>query len=594
VSPGKIAPAQSNDQVQRIAAAAWKELDDPSRQWHWRRPDPLGALCARFPLRLLTRDQVGLDVGSSWVKYSVVRHGLGAPRLLAAGGVPIAPNTRGQIARMRSQVAALLTVREKIVRRHERWVVGIGGAGTMVRTVEVPRMPRGELNAAILWQAQKKFPFALDDANLAITLLRTGPKLPVKAVVSAALKRTVDDFLYLLSEAEIHPDVLTLPAFSLSAALRSERTVESGDYQGVINVGAEQSYLAVYRGLELEFYRELDIGINDLVEILLADPAVRGQLGALSQDRITTLLFERGVKADQDTATAGDPLGRGISSALDRLVIEIQSTLEYYAGQAGGLRVGRFSLLGGGAGMPGICGYLARALEIPVQLLAPKPWLAATDADAATEIPPPARWVNAYGLALLPRKAPNVLPREHLEERREQFRTTLWRTAGASAVAISLVAAGTEMYLAHQSATRLTTATHQLAEVTRRIEQIGAREIETTLQANRNWMSEVRRPDLNTARVMRTIAAVTPEAIVLDRLSIHRVDSTMSAAVGLYGEVRTEHSQNEVVLADYIQRLKTTGIFTDVELTGYTTRRNPDFEQIVFSASMKTPLEVTR
>lgn len=561
------------------------------KSWHWERPDPLGSLWKRFPFRLFIHDQVGLDVGSSWISYTLVRTVFGKTTLLAAGAVPIVVSSKGQLARIRAQVAALLTVRERIPRRRERWVAGISGPGTMLRTVEVPPMPTKELRKAILWEARKKFPFSLDEAHVAVDIERRNSKGPVRAVVAAVSKSMVDDFLYLLSEAEIRPAAITLPAFAMSEVLYTGSAHDSKHSLAVLDLGAERSVLAVYEGRDLEFYRELDVGMNDIIRTLSGDDRLTAVLGNVSAEQMGALLFKHGVPELPSGTPPSDMTTSSVIDAVDRLVFEVQSTLEYYAGQAGGMRIAGFRLVGGGANIPGICPHLSRALELPVEPLLPHVTIEGSTLGKTDGTPE--RWSLAFGYGLLSRRIPNLLPPEYLTRQAQEIRTRLLHTTTGAAVALSLLAAGGEFYHADFAKRRLHEVTNQLATTSQRIDLTGAQNIAVTVAANRQWLLSLQQPDLNSGQLLRTLGALTPEAIILDRVEVREIDPP-EAEVQISGEVRTEHAQNEVVLADYIHQLKTCGIFSEVELSTYNTRRFPAYEHIVFSVQMHMELEVLR
>jgi type IV pilus assembly protein PilM len=566
------------------APNAYAEDGSANRSWHWQSSDPLGPLFTRFPFRILARDQVGLDMGSRWIKYAVVRHGIGASRLLAAGGVPVLGHSKGQMGKIRAQIAALLTIRERIARQNQRWVVGISGTGTMVRTVEVPRMPSRELRNAILWQAQKKFPFSLEDAHVAIRLVKTPSDQPVRAIVAAALKRLVDDFLYLLAEAEIRPSALTLPAFGMAEGLHSTKTASAGEFNGVIDIGGERSFLAVYRGLQIEFFRELDFGTGDLEHVAVHREVFRDP----ADPERTFVSHEQQTgsgPADAKTHEAGDQ-----ETALEKLILEVQSTLEYYAAQAGGLKINQFFLLGGGAMMPGLTDQLSQALELPVCVLHPEAVKHLADSETLQS---PALWTGAYGYALLPRSSANLLPIDFLRQQEQQFQTLVWRTATGTAVAASLLVTGAEYYRAGHSRYQTVEFEKQIATTSAQLDAIGIQNIEATLAANRRWLAAVTRPDVDAGVVLRTLAAATPLTIALDRVDVQPSDSA-TASIAISGEVRTEHAQNEVVLADYVERLRATGVMHHVTLASYTTQRKPEYEHILFSLLLKADLGAHR
>jgi hypothetical protein len=133
----------------------------------------------------------------------------------------------------------------------------------------------------------------------------------------------------------------------------------------------------------------------------------------------------------------------------------------------------------------------------------------------------------------------------------------------------------------------------QITDTSRRLDQIGVQHLETTLASNQRWLAAVTRPDLCASDLLRTLAASTPPTIVLDRIDVVPSDSGWAHA-SLGGEVRAEHAENEVVLANYVHRLGTTGYFTDVSLADYRTARQPEFERITFRLTCRVPLEVIR
>lgn len=563
------------------------------RSWHWHRPDPLGSLAKRLPLQVFMRDQVGLDLGSRWVKYAVTRHGMGSPRVIGAGGVPVAVTGRGEMGKIRGQIAALLAIREKVPRSTQQWVVGIGGPGTMVRSIEVPPLPRKELKPAILWKAQKVFPFPLEDAYVAVTYGRKKSRGPVEAIVSAATKRMVDDVLFLLTEAEIKPSAITLPAFALGGLLTDAGYRNADEYYGLLDIGYKNTLMAVYHGGSLVFYREIDLGTSDIEAALAENTTLRQGSGSPDSNSIEQLLFGRGMANPQEDADTGTDAASAIETALEGILVELQSTLEYYSAQSSGLKINRFLLLGGGANIPGLDAHLSTFLETPVELhsgVSQMPQTHSGSSDAHIASP---SWASAYGYSLLPRKLPNLLPPAYLRDQEAKFRRMLWRTSTGTAVAVSVLLAGAELIRGDRAADRLQTIGQQVILTDRRLDEMGMANIDATLAASRKWINAVSTQDINTAALLRTIAAITSEPVVIDYIDLRPIDSGW-AHVTLNGEVRTAHDQNEVTLAEFIEKLEGTDWLTHVSLDNYVTQRREDYEQIMFTISMRAPLKSSR
>jgi type IV pilus assembly protein PilM len=587
--PTRLTEPPAQGQADAAVTSSHPDFAPLAESWHWQRRDPLGGLYSRFPFKLLIHDQVGLDVGSSWLKYAVTRHGAGQPRLLSAGGVPIVAHGAGQMGKIRAQIGALLAVRDKVPRGPERWIVGVTGQGTMVRTVEVPKMPRRELRKAVLWQAQKKIPFPLEDAHVAIQFLKSGPGQPVRAIVSAAIKRLVDDLLYLLAEAEIRPSAVTLPAFGLGRILNIGGLIAPGECYGLLDIGAEHCLFAVYRGRQMEFYREIDLGVVDVEEALALELKNRQPNQQADTRQASAILFDRGLGPAQDAFGTGD-LSAQVHDSLEQLLLEIQNTLEYYAAGSGGVRINKFFILGGGSQIPGIERHLGQVLETPVELLNPLGRGPDAAYASAHELVTPARWASAYGFSLLPRHTSNLLPPDYVHEQEAEFRSLLWRSATGTAVAVSVILSGGEYYRGQLATHRAEELAVNLGETTAQLDALGGPRTEATLAANQRWLSALARKDIRATPILQQLSLYTPSQIALDRLDIRPNDSGW-ADLDLTGEVRAPHDQNEVILAEYVDRLARTGFFHHLSLDQYASIRKADYEQLSFHLALRAPLE---
>lgn len=589
VGPQVAAPGTTVPGVAPSSAQGLPGVPQAQSSWHWRRSDPLGGLYSRYPFKLLIHDHVGLDVGSNWLKYAVTRHGAGVPHLLSAGAVPIVQEGVGQLGKLRAQVAALLAVRDKVPRGSERWIVGVSGQGTIVRTVEVPRMPRRELRKAVLWQAQKKIPFPLEDAHVAITYLKSGPGQPVRAVVSAAIRRLVDDLLYLLAEAEIKPMAVTLPAFGLGRMLAGGAYGAPGESCCVLDLGAERCLFAVYRGGQLEFYREIDLGVSDVEESLAQDLQLGRMLNPNESAGAGLLLFEKGFVVSPDAEAAAQDTARKIREATEKLLLEIQNTLEYFSAQSGGVRINRFLLLGGGSQIPGIERHLSDFLEAPVERFDPLHQIPDHAALPKAELLNSSRWASAYGFSLLPHHVANLLPPDYVHERDAEFRSLLWRSATGTLMAVSLLLSGAEYYRGELATERADLLEARLNETAERFRTLGGPAIQTSLAAHQRWLAALARRDTRAESILQWFSRETPSEIALDRIEVRPVDSGWTG-IDLQGEVRSAHDQNEVVLAHFIERISSSGLFQNVELKTYSTTRRSDYEQMLFQLKLRSPL----
>jgi hypothetical protein len=205
----------------------------------------------------------------------------------------------------------------------------------------------------------------------------------------------------------------------------------------------------------------------------------------------------------------------------------------------------------------------------------------------------PANWACAYGYSLLPRSVSNLLPPDYVHEQEAEFHSLLWRSATGTALAVSLILSGAEYYRGALALERARNLATRLSETQARLVGLGGPRIEATLAANQRWLAAVARKDVRSADVLRRLAAETPASIAIDRLDVTPSDSG-HMQIELSGEVRTPHEQDEVELADFVDRLQRSGWFYQVTLDNFATNRKPDYEQLLFQITMRAPLEERR
>ncbi len=147
----------------------------------------------------------------------------------------------------------------------------VGGPGTVLRTVTVPKMTREELKTSLHFEAEKYIPFKLDEVFIDSAILKdqTGGRMDV--LIAAARKDVVQAHLDFLSSAGAVPQVLDLEPIALANAWELSPPPGLGEKPaGLLHLGARGTILNFFSGTTLQFSREIPIG-GDLFTRKIAD-----------------------------------------------------------------------------------------------------------------------------------------------------------------------------------------------------------------------------------------------------------------------------------------------------------------------------------
>lgn len=263
---------------------------------------------------LWTKQQasIGLDIGSSGIKM-VVLEKTGREKLLKK--FSYLNNTPGlDIAAVLKSFIGSFDLSEPRVN------ISVSGQSVMMRYINLPQMTIQELKSTMQFEAKQYIPFALDEMVLDCAILKEKLEGNKMLVVLAAIKKTaLEERLSLIEKAGCSVNLIDLDCFCLANAF-SQSAVTSKDEScqktiGLLNLGARSTNMAIMDDLCLRFSRDIAFG--------------------------------------------------GQEPALQKLAVEINSSVDYYENQ-NGKAIEKIYLSGGTSFNPQTTSFLTQQLNIPV------------------------------------------------------------------------------------------------------------------------------------------------------------------------------------------------------------------------------------
>lgn len=286
---------------------------------------------------------IGLDLGSHTVKAAVLRLGMRGDEIAAVGAEPVALGEDGASAEA-EVFAAAGRLLARLDAQAESLYAAVPGDAATVRSVQLPTGAARRLEQVLRFELDEALPFPIEGAVYDwVEAGRTSEELRLTAAVVRAerMKQLVDG----LAGVGVDPREVDVASFAYAVDFLSH----SGEPVAVIDLGhvrtnvfvagdAVQTARTILRG-----GRDLTLRLAEAGRVSFADAEINKRREGLN-GRIGQILTE-----------ALRPIARELRNALAGHVA------------AGGRRVRRVLLCGGGSLLPGIGPFLADELGVPVE-----------------------------------------------------------------------------------------------------------------------------------------------------------------------------------------------------------------------------------
>jgi type IV pilus assembly protein PilM len=309
---------------------------------------------------------IGLDLGSTHVRAAEVRFGRGGaagkqvPTLTRYAQVrlPLGAVRDGEVADPTAVTEALqqLWAEGKFSSRDVN--IGVGNQRVVVRELELPWMPLGQIRASLPFQVQELIPMPVEEALL--DYYPTGERdgatgRMVQGMLVAAGRDTVRANLMAVESAGLRPQMVDLNPFALLRCLaRDEHATRT---IALVEIGARITQVVIVAHGVPRFVRMLPSGGQNVTD------AVAAALGIAAAEAEAV---KRTVGIGRPVSPGLEAAGEAVAAVVGPLLEAVRNTFVYYAGSNPGAGIEVAVLTGGGSQLPGLDRYLAGSSRLPV------------------------------------------------------------------------------------------------------------------------------------------------------------------------------------------------------------------------------------
>ncbi|MFH1957962.1 MAG: type IV pilus assembly protein PilM [bacterium] len=348
---------------------------------------------------------LGVDFGSSSVKIAALKKTGESFQLAHCGIVPM-PSGAKALMEMEMEERAELVKRLKDFLssakvRTKPAGVSVMGSSVIVRYVKLPKMPDDELAKSLRFEAEEFIPFDISDVYLAAELIKDVEEegqVKAESVLVAAKKEIVDERIELLKNIGLDPVMVDVDSFCVNNVYEYCFPAYRDENVMILNIGANMTTLSISDHGAVRVVRDVSFGGGSLSKLVMSAfacdfpkaEALKRQYGIVPSTELETM---------SEAETAEQVTSALIQSVDDQLLTEIQRSVDYFntiSTASEGIK--KIVLSGGGANLKNLDKYLARQIDIPVEIFNPLDFINHPDDAALAENA--AAFAVALGLAM--------------------------------------------------------------------------------------------------------------------------------------------------------------------------------------------------
>jgi type IV pilus assembly protein PilM len=314
-----------------------------------------------------SKDVIGLDIGSSFVKVVQLKEGKHGYALVNFGMIGLPPETIVDNAIMNS--AAVVEVIKELINstriKEKKVVMGLSGHSVIIKKITLPSMSQEQLEEAIHWEAEQYIPFDINDVNMDVTILNPNSTVAgqMDVLLVAAKKEMVQDYVSIAVEAGLIPTIIDVDVFALQNMFEINYEMAPNETLVLCNIGAATTNLNIINnGISL-FSRDLSVGGNMITEEIMKGLNI-------SFEEAEALKVGGHTTADGDSVVPQE-VEKIIQSVADMIANEIQRSIDFYTATTADSSISRIYVCGGSAKVASILRILEARLNIPVELINP-------------------------------------------------------------------------------------------------------------------------------------------------------------------------------------------------------------------------------
>lgn len=296
---------------------------------------------------------LGLDIGSSYIKYSILDLSGNEPILKDYG---ITELSDGSIAdgEVMDRLALVDTVKNLLQSKEvniKETSIALLGRGVIVKKIKMDQMKDSELSILVKQEAENNIPYGIEDVQIDYKVLGPSDEEGKNDVLLVAAKKEIlMPFIDLIEEIDLIPVVIDVPTFTIQNCFELNYEPQEDKMYALLHIGYETTILSFIRGDQNLFTRDVTTAIKSTLQ----------KIPGATKEQIDSIF-----KGESVEDLSQEVINEGLQSFFDELAVNVERALPFTNED----RIDNIILSGGGSNAQGIVDFFKNRFETDVEKL---------------------------------------------------------------------------------------------------------------------------------------------------------------------------------------------------------------------------------
>lgn len=309
-----------------------------------------------------SKTTIGLDIGASSIKCVKLERRNDSHALLGMETREMPPEAivSDEIKDRDTIIFNIQSVIDAVDPRARDVVVSVSGHGVITDKFTIDKKSGPEAEQAILFEAEQRAPYDLDDVTMDYHILSTDDvnnKMDVLLV--AARKDFLNGYLDLLSDANLRPSIVDTDAFAVLNAYEINYDIHPERITALVNIGYDNTNVVFIKDGIYHSTRDVAAGGRMIFDTIQ------------KEFRLNQELTMKAIKGDMESSIDQDMLKATIITSAEELISGLEVAFSYFRSLAKVEKIDWVVLSGGGALMPHLPEFIQSKLNIPIEIANP-------------------------------------------------------------------------------------------------------------------------------------------------------------------------------------------------------------------------------
>ncbi|MBI3872552.1 MAG: type IV pilus assembly protein PilM [candidate division Zixibacteria bacterium] len=315
-----------------------------------------------LPFRRRSKSVAALDIGANTLKFVRLERRADGYTLTAAG-VREMPTEAIVSHEIKDRDATIFNIQGLIDQCDPRTtdvVVSLAGHGVITDKFEVDYKTGSEAEQAILFEAEQRSPFDVDDVSMDYHVLRADPdRGKMEVLLVAARRELLQEYLHLIEDAGLKTVLVDTDAFAVLNAYTINYDIDPERVTALVNIGFDTTNVIFLKNGFYHSTRDVSTGGRLLFDVIQRE------------FRLNQELALKVLKGELESSVDQDMLRATIRAASDELLTGLEVAFSYFRTLAKTESVDWIVLSGGGALIPFLPECVQSKLNIPIEIANP-------------------------------------------------------------------------------------------------------------------------------------------------------------------------------------------------------------------------------